>query len=66
MDSLRLPLAKFSRAVDVTADVQQFNWRHVSQDLVLASDTFRGPGGQIGFPMRLLKVLQGNEILVRA
>lgn len=57
-------LAKFSFADEAPVDAQQFNWKHRTQDLVVAIDNFRGAG--IGSSSQVLKVLQGTQVLVRA
>jgi len=63
-DLITLPLLKFSHAEDTAAEVQKFSWRHVTQDLVLVFDTFRGPGREGGKPSQMMKVLQGTKVLV--
>ncbi|KAH7135503.1 hypothetical protein B0J11DRAFT_611431 [Dendryphion nanum] len=60
---ISLPLAKYSRAFDVTPDVQQFTWNHLTHDLSIVVDTSGGTSIPFGTPSQQLKVLQGNQML---
>jgi hypothetical protein len=63
---LSFPLMKFSKALDVTPDVQQYNWTHATHDIVVVIDDQSPFAGTGIAPSRALKVYQGNQVLVRA
>lgn len=56
---LSLPLAKLSTAQDAAVEDTKFSWTHATQDLIVVFDSY-------GASSELLKVVQGNAILVRA
>lgn len=59
---LSLPLAKLSTAQDAGLDENKFSWTHETQNLIMVIDTYgaRAPSS------RLLKVVQGTQVRVRA
>lgn len=61
-----LPLAKYSRAVDVPQDVVNFTWTHFTQGLILVLDNFRGDDNGFNTPSLMLKVVNETQVLVSA
>jgi hypothetical protein len=61
---VNLPLAKYSRAVDVPKDVANFTWTHFTQGLILVLDNFRGDNNGYNTPSLMLKVVNETQVLV--
>jgi len=63
---LSVPLAKYSRATDVTRDIEQFTWSHIQHDLLLVIDSFYRSETGHDQATQYLRVLHGTQILVGA
>lgn len=62
---LSLPLAKYSRALDVPRDVtDKFNWSHIERDLTLTIDTYRRDNAGHGSTLQMIRVFHGDQMLV--